>query len=599
MPYANKKPIARPAPLAPLAIWAGALLLAAAPLALAQKKGKDAAEEAAPASFYDLLGVPQLAPQVCATLGNIGVEAETPKVSGLDDASQRVLRSTFEVFGRTEKIGERIKAIRDQNKADQEKIAEARKDIAALAQKNPALKRTTDDLLARLEPGGAEVLSVPSPSPADSRRLLKLAQQVQERQADIADRTARIPEMQADILAILPRAIPLLRKALAGERLSPGGRAVAWNYLAYVHGEQEDYKQAREAYENLIREPGATPAQKRPAHYTSGQIAISEEDYQAGITHLESWFGLTRTLGREFRPANYYLLGQAYYQARDGDKALDLAQKTLDLARCLDTEPAEGWLKFVAGLLAQRERLEDALLPTQMLVLLYPKREYWLQLQQIYSAREDFAARTTALHLAYELELLEKEREYVGLAQALVERGIPMEAAKILREGLEKEIVEATGSHLSQLGGMYHRAGALDEAIRYYDRGVEAYGKEDKKDKQTQYLSVQAQLLSQEGRFEQALQVLDRLVELDPKPKVLGEALNRKARVLDELGRVSEALELLAAVEDEEFPGATERARLIEHLQRQIDNARAYKRFMTGIKKATEELRQGIADSRR
>src|SRR5690606_41573721 len=66
-------------------------------------------------------------------------------------------------------------------------------------------------------------------------------------------------------------------------------KSQVYNFLGYVLYSQDKYKEAVQAYTNMIREPEADQQQVINTRYTVAQLYLILEDYPSAIRELEAW----------------------------------------------------------------------------------------------------------------------------------------------------------------------------------------------------------------------------------------------------------------------------------------------------------------------
>ena len=164
-------------------------------------------------------------------------------------------------------------------------------------------------------------------------------------------------------------------------------RSVMWNAWGYVYYTDEKYLDAIKAYESLMEEPEATIPLRVGALLTLGQLHLSQENFQIGINYILQWMNEVETITAQ----SWSLLGRAYYSVGDYKKALSSLEKAISLAEEEGYKPKENWYNIMAvsiGELKDEIGEEEAYLRQldiyEILVNLYPKKIYFIQLGGIY-----------------------------------------------------------------------------------------------------------------------------------------------------------------------------------------------------------------------
>jgi|TARA_B100001093_G_scaffold236467_1_gene226542 tetratricopeptide (TPR) repeat protein len=235
-------------------------------------------------------------------------------------------------------------------------------------------------------------------------------------------------------------------------------RSVMWNAWGYVYYSDEKYLDAIKAYEYLMEEPEATIPLRVGALLTLGQLHLSQENFQKGINYILQWMNEVETITAQ----SWSLLGRAYYSVGDYKKALSSLEKAISLAEVEGYKPKENWYNIMAASIGElkdeigeKESYLRQIDIYEILVNLYPKKIYFIQLGGIYGQLGREKDYMITLKAAYAKDLLNREGEYLALAQLLLLNQNPYWAAEVLVSGQKKivtynetKIDEATGEEV-------------------------------------------------------------------------------------------------------------------------------------------------------
>jgi len=231
-------------------------------------------------------------------------------------------------------------------------------------------------------------------------------------------------------------------------------RSVMWNYWGYIYFSEENYPQAMQAYRNLLAEPESTIPLRVASLYTLAQLNFVEGDFEKGVEVLLQWMDEVEVITAQ----GWSLLAQAYFQIgsekKSANEKYDLYEKALDsmlnavkTAEIEDYKPKENWYVLMAACYSELESRigKDQSLYKQLdiyeiLVNLYPKKMYFLQLGGIYGQLSREVDYMTTLNAAYQKDLLDKQGEYLMLTQLLLLNNNPYWAAKVLESGRIKKV---------------------------------------------------------------------------------------------------------------------------------------------------------------
>ena len=231
-------------------------------------------------------------------------------------------------------------------------------------------------------------------------------------------------------------------------------RSVMWNYWGYVYFSEERFSDAMQAYRNLLAEPESTIPLRVASLYTLAQLNFVNEDYEEGVKVLLQWMDEVEVVTAQ----GWSLLGQAYFQLGTDkksqseklnyyEKALESMLSAVRTAELEEYKPKENWYVLMAACyselearIGKQESLYKQLDIYEILVNLYPKKMYFIQLGGIYGQLDRELDYMITLNAAYQKDLLDKESEYLALTQLLLLNNNPYWAAKVLEAGRIKKV---------------------------------------------------------------------------------------------------------------------------------------------------------------
>lgn len=269
-------------------------------------------------------------------------------------------------------------------------------------------------------------------------------------------------------------------------------RSVMWNYWGYLYFSDEDYDQAMYAYEQLLKEPEATVPLRTASLLTLAQLNLVKENWDKGIRLILQWMDEVENVTAQ----SYYLLSSAYFQKEDFVKARSNMETAIRLAEEEGYRPKENWYVLLAACFSElKDRkiigaayaLEQQLGIYEILVNYYPKKMYFLQLAGTYQQMDREEDYMITLKAAHGKDLLDKEGEYLALAQLLLIKKNPYWAAQVLVSGQQKKVTikdEDTGEeevipvlkdtekNLKLLADSWRMAQEIDKAIPVLEKAA-------------------------------------------------------------------------------------------------------------------------------
>ena len=222
-------------------------------------------------------------------------------------------------------------------------------------------------------------------------------------------------------------------------------RSVMWNYWGYIYFSDEDYDQAMYAYEQLLMEPEATVPLRTASLLTLAQLNLVKENYDKGISLILQWMDEVENVTAQ----SYYLLASAYYQKDDFVRSRSNMEEAIRLADEEGYRPRENWYVLLAACFSELKdkkiisasfALEQQVGIYEILVNYYPKKQYFLSLGATYQQMDREEDYMITLKEAYDKDMLDKEGEYLALAQMLLLKKNPYWAAQVLVAGQQKKV---------------------------------------------------------------------------------------------------------------------------------------------------------------
>ena len=274
------------------------------------------------------------------------------------------------------------------------------------------------------------------------------------------------------------------------DELKSYDRSVMWNAWAYVYFSSEKYTQAMDAYRKLIAEPEVTIPLRTGALLSLGQLYMVQQDYERGIQYVLQWQKEIEKVTAQ----SYALLGQAYFSLEDYKKSLSSIETAIKLAEEEGYKPRENWYVIMAANISEmkseigeKESLRRQLPIYEILVNLYPKKLYFIQLGGVYGQLGRERDYMITLKAAHAKDFLDKESEYKALAQLLLLNKNPYWAAEVLISGQKKMItivdeeteeekivpvVKDTEKNLKLLADSLRMAQEIDRAIPVLEKSA-------------------------------------------------------------------------------------------------------------------------------
>ena len=232
-------------------------------------------------------------------------------------------------------------------------------------------------------------------------------------------------------------------------------RSVVWNSWGYVYFTEGKYDLAMSAYQKVIDEEEVTLPIRNAAIFTLAQLYLVKENYKKGIELILLWMDEVE----EVTAQSWSLLGQAYFQEGKYKQSMSSMKKAISMSEEEGYKPKENWYVIVAACIGElkkeigeKESLLQQLEIYEILVNLYPKKLYFIQLGGTYGQLGREKDYMITLKAAHAKDFLDKESEYLALAQLLLLNQNPYWAAKVLVSG-QKKITTTTETIVDKITG--------------------------------------------------------------------------------------------------------------------------------------------------
>ena len=232
-------------------------------------------------------------------------------------------------------------------------------------------------------------------------------------------------------------ALRMLQRLYNPDKLTEYEQANVLNYIGFVYYNMGQIEKALETYEQMIRIPSLEPQLKKTTTYTLAQLNMMEENYQRALELVQDWF----TQETNPQPENYILLAQIYYQLQRYADMVPTIETAIQTAVEKEKEIKEDWYVLLNFAYFQEENYAKVRDIQKILLETWPKKRYWFSLAGAYTELGEDDNLIAAYDAAYTQGMLEKESEYVTMAQLYLQSEVPYKAAILLSEKMDAGLV--------------------------------------------------------------------------------------------------------------------------------------------------------------
>ena len=238
--------------------------------------------------------------------------------------------------------------------------------------------------------------------------------------------------------------------------------ANVYNTYAYLRYAVEDYDGALDYYQKVIDQRPEIPlALEINTLYTVAQLYFLQENWRKGIDTLNTWMSVTETPSTNA----YVLLANGYFQLKDYDKSLSNIQIAIDREESAGKVPKEQWYNLARFIHFDRDNFREALNVLELLIMYYPKKQYWVQASHLYGEEKDEARQLALLEATYEQNLLDRSQDIVLISQLYLQAEVPYPAARAMEKGLADDIVEKESKNYELAGVAWRQAQEVTKSL--------------------------------------------------------------------------------------------------------------------------------------
>lgn len=367
-------------------------------------------------------------------------------------------------------------------------------------------------------------------------------------------------------------AIKALDRLKSNSDLNSYEAAMMWKFYAYIYYSQDNHDKAIYSYEQLLKQEALPQALESEALYSAAQLYFVKEDYKKAISYLDRWFAMTETP----KAQAYIMLGQAYFQMNQMDKALKPINTAITMTEQKGEVPKESWYLLQRALYFEQNNYKAGAQVLEKLVRHYPKKDYWVQLSAAYGELKLEKKQLSTLEIAYRQGLLNKESELLTLAQLMIYADVPYKAAKVLEQGMEKGVIKEDKDNLKllsyawstaqearkalpvlaraadssesgeidiQLGSTYYQLDEWDKAVASLQKGIK---KGDVKKKDNAYMVLGLSLFNL-NRFEDAQYAFKEAAKYEDSKAAANQWLDYVAKEVERRNLLAQTMEAMKA----------------------------------------------------
>lgn len=224
------------------------------------------------------------------------------------------------------------------------------------------------------------------------------------------------------------------------EKLTEYEQANVLNYLGFVYYNMDDTQNAIRIYEKMIAIPELEPQMAKQTTFTLAQLLTMEEQYARALSTLDKWFLLEPNPA----PEPFILKAQILYNLNRYKEMVKPIENAMQIARDRGNPVKEDWYGLLNFAYFQQENYQKVRDIQMILLENWPKARYWKSLAGAFTELGEDEKLIYAYDAAHTQGMLEKESEFVTMAQLYLQAEVPYKAGKLIEEKMAAGIVQKT-----------------------------------------------------------------------------------------------------------------------------------------------------------
>ncbi|QHS11162.1 tetratricopeptide repeat protein [Sinimarinibacterium sp. NLF-5-8] len=284
----------------------------------------------------------------------------------------------------------------------------------------------------------------------------------------LSEPTYRQLERVHELIAKKQEAEALKRaQALLGKVSGDYEKAVIQQTLGFIYVAQNNYKEAIKAFEASLALEALPQQPYEQMLFNVAQLYFQEGKTDQAISRLEQYLKEVTT---KPNADVYILLASAYADRKRYKDALPQVDKAI----ASSSTPKESWLQLKLALHYELKQFAQCAEVLTKLITLAPiKQDYWKQLSSVLFEIKRDKESLAVLALAERQGFLKTEGEVRNLANVYLLLNIPLKAARVLEQGIERNLLKGDEKTLTQIGDAYTMARNYAKAEGVYRQAAQ------------------------------------------------------------------------------------------------------------------------------
>jgi tetratricopeptide (TPR) repeat protein len=259
------------------------------------------------------------------------------------------------------------------------------------------------------------------------------------------------------LLRIYPRAYDDYQKAIMAQA------------LAQIEWARSNYDSSLQYFETAVELDALPDLAHFSLMYQIAQLYYMKDRYDEALDKLELW--MCKVPPEKITAEAYVLKASIFAQKKDWKNVI----ASIETAISMSDAPKEGWYQLKLASHFELEQFPKAAETLEVMIQSWPgKKDYWVQLSQIYYKLKKNDEALSIMALAYRRNMLENQLDIIYLSNLYANNDVPFKAAGVLQKGIEDGFVESNKKHWTAVADGWYAAEEMEKALFAYEKAGQA-----------------------------------------------------------------------------------------------------------------------------
>lgn len=251
-------------------------------------------------------------------------------------------------------------------------------------------------------------------------------------------------------------------------------KSYAYQYLANIALQDNDYKKTQVYYENIIKLDSLDKGNLNRIKLSLSKISLSLEDYDKSIKLSNELLIDSKISKTDI----YETLIYSYYYTKKFKKSISYTKKHIAISK----KKTENIYQILYSSYIELKNYKKAITTLNVMVRLWSKQQnYWLQLISLYQETKQYKKALSTIELSYKEKILDPKKNTQFYVNLLLQNNVYQKANITMENGIKKGYIKNDKKTFELLVSSYFNAKEFDKSIVLLSKSEFAKNKKFKK----------------------------------------------------------------------------------------------------------------------